>query len=669
MTGFRKTIVALVVALCTHGAAAQTAARPHTLDDLLRDWDIQDAQLSPNGDYLAVTVPIKDNKVILSVFPLARPSEVRTIGVGESGEMIGEFQWAAPDRLVYSILKRRGGYRIEPFRTGEVMAINADGTGFKVLHSWRGDQQAGTRLNRTQSQSTFGEVFDTLVDDDRHVLMATTSINQGADGDFAEAWLLDIDSGSRKKMANAPLRSARFLADRSGEIRIAFGIDSKLDTKIYLRAGKGDEWKLIVDEATDGLSSVPIALHPSGTGLYAHRQQKNGPYGLFRLSLTDLTWTPVSEDPISDPLAYYLTGDGSDLYGVLYDDGRRVVRPVGSSAEAQLQAALQKAFGDALVEIVNFTRDGNYALVEVSSSDNPGDFYRFDRRSKKAEYIASRGQWLDQRQLAPKLPVSLRARDGLALHGYLTVPRGLEAKNLPLVVWLHGGPHGVRDDAEYHQDAQILAFGGYAVLQLNFRGSGGYGSRFQTAGYQRWGREMQDDVTDATRWAIEQGIADAERVCIGGASYGGYAAMMGIVREPKLYRCAVSYAGAHDLPMLYWKGDIDDSVFGRSYLNRVLGNDEAYLVDASPITHVAKIEAPVLLLAGNMDRRVPVAHAKDMAAALRKAGKPVELIVKPREGHGFYDPENRREAADAILRFLDRHIGSAGNARAGTSSR
>jgi dipeptidyl aminopeptidase/acylaminoacyl peptidase len=659
MPGFHKTLVVLFVALCAHGAAAQTAARPHTLDDLLRDWDIQDARLSPNGDYLAVTVPIKDNKVILSVFPLARPTEVHTIGVSSSGEMIGSFEWAAPRRLVYTIRKRIGGDRIAPYETGEILAINADGTGYRVLHSWRGEK----------SQSSFARVIDTLADDDRHVLVATSSVDRGPNGDFTQVWRLNIENGARVRVASAPLRNALFLADRAGEVRVAYGTDSRLAARTYWRVSRGEEWKLIVDGKLDGRWTQPVGIDPTGTGIYVHRESPQGPDGVFRLSLADGAWTPLSQDVSVSPTAYYFTADGGELYGVRYDDGRATVRPVGSSAEARLLAALQKAFPGLLVEIVDFTTDGNYALVEVSGSDNPGDFYLFDRRSKKTDYLASRGQWLDQNQLAPKQPVSLHARDGLVLHGYLTVPRGKDANKLPLVVWIHAGPHDERDASGYQRDVQILAFGGYAVLQVNFRGSAGYGRAFAEAGYRRWGREMQDDVTDATRWAIAQGIADPERICIGGFAYGGYAAMMGVVREPDLYRCAISYAGPHDLRMLYRIGDIEDSEFGRNYLKLVIGEDKSELADASPVTHAAKIRTPVLLLAGNMDRRVPVAHAKDMAAALRKAGKPVELIVKSREGHGFYDPENRREAADAILRFLDRHIGSAGNASAGAPSR
>lgn len=633
-------------------------SKPHTLDDLLRQWEIRDARLSPDGDYLAVTMPREGGKLILGVFPIGRPKEAKLIQVPTPGEMIGGFEWVSSKRLVITIAKQFGGNQLSPYSTGEIWAVNADGGGFKVLHTWRGDVQTGTKLNHTQSLNSFAFLLDTLKDDDDNVLIYTQPIVENAqEGAFYELYRLNVNSGAHNKIGRAPMRSASFLVDIKGNVRVAYGADSKLNTKVYTRAAEGGDWKLVVDQVSDHLGSWPVGFAGDLDTIYVQREESSGPDSLYRMALADGKLTRVLRDPVSSPQGYYETVDGSDLYGVKFDSGKAAVQLLGKSDEAMLQASLQKAFADELVEIVNFSRDRNFALVLVTSSCNPGDYYRFDRRTKNLDYLSSRGQWLDLQQLAQKRAVELKARDGLPLHGYLTVPRGKAAKDLPLVVWVHGGPHGLRDNSDYDEETQMLAFGGYAVLQLNFRGSGGYGRAFEDAGYGRWGAEMQDDLTDATHWAVEQGIADPGRICIGGASYGGYAAMMGAVREPKLYRCAISYVGVHDLTKMLTRGDINDTEFGESYLEKALGDDEAALLKRSPVANAERIEAAVFIAAGGMDQRVPIVHAKEMTEALDKAGKQYEYMVKEREGHGYYGGQDRHDLYSAMLKFLDAHIG------------
>jgi dipeptidyl aminopeptidase/acylaminoacyl peptidase len=224
------------------------------------------------------------------------------------------------------------------------------------------------------------------------------------------------------------------------------------------------------------------------------------------------------------------------------------------------------------------------------------------------------------------------------------------------VVMPHGGPHGVRDWWEFDWEVQLLANRGYAVLQVNFRGSGGYGRDFEAAGYGEWGAKMQDDVTDATRWAIEQKIAPADRTCIYGISYGGFAALMGAAREPELYRCAIGYAGVYDLELMWESGDVPDSRRGRAYLERVLGTDVAKLRAQSPVHNAQNIKAPVLLIHGKADGRADYEHAQRMKAALEKNNKKVEWLSLGREGHGIYDENTRREVYERILQFLDANL-------------
>jgi len=245
----------------------------------------------------------------------------------------------------------------------------------------------------------------------------------------------------------------------------------------------------------------------------------------------------------------------------------------------------------------------------------------------------------------------------LALHGYLTLPPGVaEPDKLPMVVYPHGGPFGEQDEWRYDGDTQLLAAQGYAVLQINFRGSGGYGRRHRNLGAQEWGKSMQDDLTDATRWAIEQGYADAGRICIYGASYGAYASLMGVAKEPDLYRCAAGYVGIYDLEMMHKRGDIQTSRSGRSYLDEAVGSEG--LAAVSPVNLAGQIKAPVFLAAGGEDQRAPVEHTEAMEKALKKAGVPVQSLIYGDEGHGFFDPAHEREYYTQLLAFFDRHIGS-----------
>ena len=252
------------------------------------------------------------------------------------------------------------------------------------------------------------------------------------------------------------------------------------------------------------------------------------------------------------------------------------------------------------------------------------------------------------------------------MHGFLTIPHGSDGKNLPLVVLPHGGPFQVSDEWGFNPEAQLLAAAGYAVLQVNFRGSSGYGRAFSQAGAREWGGKMQDDVTDATRWAIDQGIADPRRICIYGASYGAYAALEGVAKEPSLYKCAAGYVGVYDLPLMFGKGDTRELESGRNYLHDWIG-EPSELGKVSPVNQAASIKVPVFLAAGGQDERAPIEHSERMEKALRNAGVPVETLFIRSEGHGFYTTEHQVQFYTKLLDFLARNIGSGATAPAATA--
>jgi len=307
----------------------------------------------------------------------------------------------------------------------------------------------------------------------------------------------------------------------------------------------------------------------------------------------------------------------------------------------------------------NIDDSGQQAVVFVSSDRNPGDYYLYDGRTHAVRYLFSELPGIDPKAMAAMQPISFKARDGQTIHGYLTLPMG-KHKDLPLVINPHGGPFGIRDYWTFDPETEFLAYHGFAVLQVNYRGSGGYGIAFQRAGYQQWGKAMQDDLTDATRWAVQQGIADPQRICIYGGSYGGYAALEAVVKEPDLYKCAIGYAGVYDLVMLHDRGgELYFQSHGMgSYLNDTLGDNLDALRAASPVDHVNRIKAALFLAHGGADKTVPIDQVNELRSALDKAGTKYEWLYFPNEGHGFFKIDHQVTFYNEMLSFLDHNIGS-----------
>jgi dipeptidyl aminopeptidase/acylaminoacyl peptidase len=265
--------------------------------------------------------------------------------------------------------------------------------------------------------------------------------------------------------------------------------------------------------------------------------------------------------------------------------------------------------------------------------------------------------------MAEVRPITYKARDGLEIDGFLTLPRGGDKEDLPLVLMPHGGPFDSFDAWAFDVDAQLLANAGYAVLKVNFRGSGNRGRAFKTAGARQWGGKMQDDLADAVRWAVSQKIADPGRVCIVGASYGGYAAMMGLALTPELFKCGVGYVGVYDLERMVAE-DSRNSRASATWLRDWVGEGDM-LRQASATTVADRIKAPVLLVAGGEDRIAPIAHSRAMERRLKDAGVPVETLYAGSEGHGFYEERNRRAYYTALLDFLAQHIGGQPSVKIG----
>ena len=497
-------------------------------------------------------------------------------------------------------------------------------------------------------------LMDGLRADPDHVLVSAQSVYASAEP-RTRAERMDVNSGRRRLVARAPVRRADFLADPAGEVRFAAGFDDQNRAITYYRAGAGAEWQLVNSEVETGRVVRPVGFSADGATAYLRVSHRSGPDAIERMDVASGERRKILRDAVADPESIIRDPATGAPIGARFAEA--LPRTVWFDPEhpaARTWRSLESAFPGHRVNLRSVTDDGRLQLVVVSSDRNPGDYYLFDTVSKKAELVLSAAQWIDPARMAPMRPIAFDARDGTRLHGFLTVPRGAEAKNLPLVVHPHGGPFGVQDVWGFNDEVQLLASQGYAVLQVNFRGSGGFGDAFVDAGARQWGRLMQDDVTDATRWAIAEGIADAGRICLYGSSYGAYAALMGVVREPALYRCAVGNVGVYDLTTWARQTDVGDSKSGRTYIDEFIGTDD--LAAISPARQAAKITVPVLLAAGGMDERTPLSQTEAMAEALEEAGNPAQVRVYRNEGHGYYAPENRRDYYTRLLGFLATHL-------------
>jgi dipeptidyl aminopeptidase/acylaminoacyl peptidase len=331
----------------------------------------------------------------------------------------------------------------------------------------------------------------------------------------------------------------------------------------------------------------------------------------------------------------------------------------GDHPDAALYGSLANLFPRRLVLPGSATRDGRRFLFHVGSDQSPGEVYLYDRDQSQATLLKRHREWLPAERMAKTRAFSSTTRDGVKVHGYLTLPHGSDGKRLPLIVSVHGGPMGSRDHWTFDSETQLLASRGYAVLRVNFRGSEGYGEAFEDKAYGQWGSGIMHDIIDATQWAIDQGHADKDRICIYGASFGGYAAMMAPTLAPDLYRCAFGYVGIYDAEIDLKKSDTSRTEEGRAYMVRALGATPEARAAISPTNRAHLIRIPVYLAAGADDERCPPEHTIAMQKALTAAGNPPEgVIIQKGEGHGFEKPENNLKLYTEMLAFFERHIGA-----------
>lgn len=637
-------LFALIAPMVAHAQAL-------TPEAFSKHSEVNEVSLSPDGKYVAMAIPSADGmETQLHVVPLDGKGKVQALRFGKQQHVTG-IVWSSDEQIVVSRAKLEP-LRAQPYSLGELMTSDINGKNQDTLFAYVPTD--GNRASRRKDEGS-AYVVKVLDDEPGMVLVEFDRWRRGPDDKGSTAiYKVDTRTGNRREVDRFN-ESASFAYDHSGTARLRMTSDDNDDPVLAYRPTPESDWAP-VPKTLAGYDMWINHVEADNNTAYAMISDSDEPMQLYKVDLAKGTRVRLAgRDDMEIARVMYAGRDGAP-YGVTYDAGKPSIAYLDpASPWSKLHAGLMKSFSGNLVSILNFSRDDSKVLFYVSGDRNPGAYYVLDRASNNVQLINQAKPWINGKALAPTTPISFTTRDGLTLHGFYTAPGTPGAK--PMIVMPHGGPHGPYDNWGYDSDAQFLASRGYGVLQVNYRGSGGRGRKFEEIGYREWGGKMQDDLADGVKWAIDNKIADPARICTYGASYGGYAALMQPIRYPDLYKCAIGYVGVYDLQVMKKKGDIPRAKTGKRYLSRVLGDDDSVLQAWSPAQNVDKIKIPVFLVQGNIDQRVPMAQFNAMKSAFQANGVEVETMVAAGEGHGFYKPENRAELYRRMEAFLGKHIG------------
>ena len=503
----------------------------------------------------------------------------------------------------------------------------------------------------------FPDVQVQIVDRDKHFPHELLIAMNKEDARVHDVYHLDLRSGELRLAAKNPGTVASWVTDADFRVRGAVAATPDGGFELWVRETPDAAWKTILTwDPDDGLSSQAVGFSRDGASLYLEDSRGSDTNRLVELNLATGSTRVLAHDPRFDIGGVLVHPDTYEIQAVAFDRARTEWTVLDPSIREDFEAIRRLHHGD--VSIVGRDDADRAWIVAFTADDGPAAFFAYDRATKHGRLLFYSKPDLLNDTLAPMEPIALTARDGLALHGYLTFPPGLNRRRLPMVVNVHGGPHA-RDTWGFDPEAQWLANRGYACLQINFRGSTGYGKRFLNAGDKEWGGKMHDDLVDAVRWAVDAGIADPKRVAIYGASYGGYAALVGATFTPDLFCCAVDVVGPSNLITMietippYWSTFI-------AVEHRRVGNPETeaeFLKSRSPLFRVDRIKSPILIAHGANDPRVKQAESEQIVEAMKRKGIPYEYLLFPDEGHGFAKPENRLRFYATAERFLARHLG------------
>lgn len=635
----KKQLLYVAVALGFTGAAfnmsscgpkKDAAAAIIPMEDFFRNPEKTSYQISPDGKYYSYLAPY-ESRLNIFVQEIGKDN-VQQLTSDTARDIMGYF-WANNTRIVF--LRDIGGDE-----NYKLFAINVDGSNPMALTDFEGV--------RTQIIDPLPEIEDEMI----------VGMNKRIPQVF-DPYRLNIVTGELTMLYENPGYIQGWMTDHDGKLRVATAIVDGVNTSLLYRDNEEEEFRTVL---TTSFKETVDPQFFTFDNKYVYAVSNLG---------RDKTAAVIFDIANGKEMEFLYENSDYDVSRLSYSRKRKVLQAAYFESWKRERHYFDEEFkslisniqeklggeGNYNLGIYDYTKEEDKFIIGKSSDRAMTTYYLYDALKDELTFIHQVTPWLDENQMAEVQPVTYTARDGMTIHGYLTIPKGMEAKNLPVIVNVHGGPWA-RDSWGFNPEIQFLANRGYAVFQMNFRGSTGYGRAFWESSFKQWGQAMQDDVTDGAQWLIAQGIADPERIAIYGASYGGYATLMGIVKEPDLFTAAVDYVGVSNLFTFmstippYWEPMLQ-------MMYEMVGDpaaDSLMMAQNSPALQADKIKTPLFVAQGANDPRVNKAESDQMVEALKAKGVEVEYMVKDNEGHGFYNEENRFDFYRAMESFLNLHM-------------
>jgi dipeptidyl aminopeptidase/acylaminoacyl peptidase len=597
------------------------------MEDFFKNPESAVYDLSPDGEHIAFLKPWQ-NRLNVHVQKIGEDDVTRITSSTERD--IAGYMWANNERIAY-VQDTAGD---ENFR---VYAVDIDGSDSKEL---------------TPYEKVRASIIDELESDPEHMLI---DMNK-RDARVFDVYRININTGQMEMIAQNPGNITGWMTDHDGKLRIALTTDG-VNTSVLFRDSEKDDFKALITTSFKE-TITPLFFTFDNKNLYVSSNIGRDKAAIFEYDVKNKkNIRLLYEHPEVDVDSLMKSDKRKKITGTYYYTEKLHYHFFDENRE-QLQEELEKRLPGYEVRVSSLSKDETKVLVRTYSDRSLGSYYYLNRDSNEFMKLVDVSPWLIEDEMSEMKPVSYTSRDGLTIHGYLTLPKGIKAKNLPVIINPHGGPWA-RDTWGFIPEVQFLANRGYAVLQMNFRTSTGYGRKFWEAGFKQNGLAIQDDITDGVNWLIDEGIADPERVGIYGGSYGGYCTLAGVAFTPDLYACGVDYVGISSWFTIlegippYWEPM-------REMFYEMVGDpekDRELLEKTSPLFHADKIKAPLFVAQGANDPRVNIKESDQIVDALKKRGVEVEYMIKENEGHGFRNEENRFDFYRAMEKFLAKHLG------------
>ena len=596
------------------------------LRDFFKNPEKSNYRISPNGEYISYLGP-SENRLNIFIQNLAT-GEIKKI-TSEKERDIQSYLWGN-DKTILFLKDDKGDENFKLF------SIEITGNNLK---------------NLTPFDGTRTEIIDELKDSETDIIIALNERNK----EIFDAYRLNIETGEIKMILENPGNILGWITDHDGKIRVALSLDG-VNTNLLYRDTEELPFRTIL--TTNFKESMnPLFFTFDNNFLYAASDLERDKKAVIKYDIKNgKEMELIYNHPDVDVEELNYSRKRKVLTTITYTTHKRGIKFLDKETE-NIYSRVSKDFEGYEVTVTDMNKDEDKFVILIRSDRSRGSSYLYDLKTDKLTKLSDACPWLNEDDMAEMKPVSYTSRDGITINGYLTIPKGKEPENLPVVIHPHGGPW-VRDKWGFNPTVQFLANRGFAVFQMNFRGSAGYGKNFIVKSFKQWGKDMQNDISDGVKILIDKGIANPKKIAIYGASYGGYAALAGLAFTPDLYAAGIDYVGVSNLFTFlnsippYWK-------LGLEMHNEMLGDpvkDKDLLISASPVFHVDKIIAPLFVAQGKMDPRVNINESDQIVEALRKRGIEVQYMVKDNEGHGFNNEENRFEFYEAMEKFLEMHL-------------